>query len=62
MKKRELVNLAKVFVKYDFFNDERDFNDDKASTDYSVLSDVYSSLPVDVKDYLCDFYHLNKRG
>ncbi len=39
--------LAELFIKYDFFNDEK-FVDDT----YGILLEVYGALPIEVKEQI----------
>ena len=55
MKKREMNNLAKVFLKYRYFDDDRL----TGWEEYAVLLDVYSALPNEMKDYIRDYYYLH---
>ena len=55
MKRFEKDKLAKVFLKYHFFDDNRTTD----YTEYSVLLDVYSVLSQDIKDYIRDYYYLH---
>ena len=55
MKRFEKDKLAKVFLKYHFFDDYRI----TGFEEYSVLLDVYSVLPLDIKEYIRDYYYLH---
>ena len=43
--KSMITKLAKIFKKYDFFNDDKPIDDT-----YTVLSEVYNALPFEVKE------------
>lgn len=50
--------LAKLFVKYDFFNNEKSVDDT-----YGILLEVYGALPIEVKEQIqSELYFLKSRG
>lgn len=55
MKRQDKEKLAKVFLKYRYFDDDRL----TGWEEYAVLLDVYSALSEDVKDYIRNYYYLH---
>ena len=49
--------LAKLFVKYDFFNDDR-----LVDCSYGILLEVYFALPIEIQDQIRSDFYLLKSG
>lgn len=49
--------LAKLFAKYDFFKDDKPADDV-----YDILLEVYSALPIEVKEQIQSEFYLRKSG
>ena len=55
----DVWNLAKVFIKYDFFNDNPEMSAERDIA-YGVLADVYSALSLNAKEELRYLYYHSK--
>lgn len=49
--------LAKLFVKYDFFNDDK-----LVDCSYGILLEVYSALPIEIQEQIRSEFYLRKSG
>ena len=49
--------LAQLFIKYDFFNDDKLVDDT-----YGILLEVYDALPIEVKEQIQSEFYLRKSG
>lgn len=55
----DVWNLAKVFIKYDFFNDDPEMSAER-DTAIDILVDVYSALSLNAKEELRYLYYHSK--
>lgn len=57
VKNINICALAKVFVKYDFFNDDPEMTIER-NIAYGILLDVYDALSAEAKDELYCYYNI----